>query len=707
MAKSKKNRSAVESKRATVSAGPPPSELSIFGKIAWFSLLLMVFITPIAISNLGFLGFELPLSYDQFDIIKVFMQRVLGLVALAAWAWDMFAHGGKIRRTPVEWVILAFLAWVTVSMVFSIHPPTALFGKYRRFEGLLSLINYAVIYFLFLQYADRPSRILRFAQTIFASGIVVAGYGVLQSLGKDPLTWGKLPFEVNRAFSTYGNPDLLAGFLMFSVFVSLGLALSENRLVLRGVYWFGFLINLWCTVVAFARSAWVGGLVGLIIIIAFAIYQRASWKTEDWVFSGATAAIAASVIVKSFSNPNEVMNFGRRFASILEFGEGSAKTRFQIWNAAWEATKDRPIFGFGADTFRLVFPRYKPIEYVADAGYLSVADNVHNYPLQLMAGIGIPGMLLLYAVVGVAAVRSFPVVFNREGGPHRMVLAGIWTACAAYVVHLVFGLSVTGTSFLLWACMAVVVAPTAVVHEFKPPKWGIAVSVAIASLALLGISYQVVYMQADANYLRARIASTGAERTAYAIKATQLNPYNDMYRAEVGLAYTDELVNLLNSAQQGQQVTTQQVSDAFKKAEGSLRDTIAFVPWEYDNYVFLTNLYSTGAQVLDRAYLEQAIEVGRAGVRVEPYGPAIRLQLARALIESGEVDEAVQHLAFARRMDPSYGEATLLLAKTLEAQGRVEKAIEILRLSEKQRPGLEGVAAELARIESGAATTTP
>ncbi len=704
MAKRKKNQPVVQAPPVASTSGS--ADLSIFGKIAWFSLLTMVFLTPIIISNLAFLGFQLPLTYDQFDIIKVFVQRVGALIALAAWSWDVLVNGRKIRRTPVEWVILAFLAWVTASMFFSIHIPTAFFGKYRRFEGLLSLINYAVIYFLFLQYADRPSRILRFAQTLFASGVIVAGYGVLQSLGADPLTWGQLPFEANRAFSTYGNPDLLAGFVMFSVFISLGLALSEQKLVLRGVYWFGFLISLWCTVVAFSRSAWVGGLVGLVIIIAFAIYQRAPWKTEDWVFSGATAAIALSVVIRSLSNPNEVMNFGRRFASILNFSEGSAKTRFQIWNAAWDAIMDRPIFGFGADTFRLIYPRYKSLDYVADAGYLSVADNVHNYPLQLMAGIGIPGMLLLYGVFGFVAVRSFPTIFNREGGQHRMVLAGVWTACAAYIVHLFFGLSVTGTSFLLWACMAIVLAPTAITHQIKPPKWGIPVATMVTALALVGLAYQVVYMQADANYLKSRIASTGAERTAYAIKAVELNPYNDMYRAEVGLAYTDEFISLVNRAQAGEQISVEQIKPVFLNAESSLRDTIAFVPWEYDNYVFLTNLYTLGAQLVDQAYITQAIEVGRAGVRVEPYGPAIRYQLARALIEDGQFDEAIQHLAFARRMDPAYADATLLLSSTLESQGDVKKAIEILRLSEKQRPGLAGVADELRRLESSA-TTAP
>src|SRR5664279_3872969 len=159
--------------------------MSVAQKISWWSLLAMVFIVPIAMSNWTWLGFKLPISYDQFDITKVFFQRVLSCIALGAWGWDILTRGGKIRRTPVDWLILAFLGWVTLSMFFSISPATAFFGKYRRFEGLLSFINYAVIYFLVLQFADRPSRVRALAETLFWSGFIVAGYGLLQSIGRD------------------------------------------------------------------------------------------------------------------------------------------------------------------------------------------------------------------------------------------------------------------------------------------------------------------------------------------------------------------------------------------------------------------------------------------------------------------------------------------------------------------------------------------
>ncbi len=678
--------------------------------IAWWSVLAMVFFTPIAISNLSFLGVRLPLSYDQFDIIKVFCQRVLGVIGLAAWTWDIMMRGGRVRRTPVEWLILAFLAWVAVSAMLSIHPPTAFFGKYRRFEGLLSFINYAAVYFLTLQLADKPSRIKQLAQALFWSGVVVGAYGLMQAFGKDILAWGTLPFEQNRSFSTYGNPDLLGGFLMFGTFVSLGLALAESNLTWRGVYWFGFLVNSAVVVTAFTRSAWVGAIPGFIFMALFAFRQKVDWKAEDWVFSGSAAAAALTFIVRSLSNPNEVMNFAMRFRSIFQFDQGSAKTRFEIWDAAIRAIKDRPVFGFGADTFRLVFPKYKPVEYVKDAGYLSVADNVHNYPLQLAAGIGVPGLLLLYGIFGWVAVRSWKSVWGRDDGANRMILAGFWAACAAYITHLFFGLSVTGSTFLLWASMAALLSPTASVIEVNPPRWGAAVAGLGVALAVFGVWYMVVYMQADRAYLMSRIGTQGAERTAWAERAVKLNPWNDMYRAEVGLALTDETIAALNASGSGDAQSIERAKALFQRAEASMLETIEFVPWEYDNYVFLANLYNMAGQFFDRAYFDKAVEIAKKGIEVEEFGPAVRFQLARAYLATGQVDEAIVQLERCVEMDPAYTEAVTALSQLYEQRGRIDDAIRVLRLANDHAPGQSGVEDKLKALEAsqaGTASPTP
>ena len=670
-------------------AAEPRDDMSLARKIAWWSLLAMVFAVPVVMSNMTWLarlGFAstLPLTYDQFDILKVFFQRVLTLVALGAWSWDILTKGGKIRRTPVDWLILAFLVWVTITTITSIHPATAFFGKYRRFEGLLSFINYAVIYFLVLQFADRPSRVKALAQSLFWSSIVVAGYGILQRVGMDPIQWGQLPFETFRPFSTYGNPDLLGGYLMFSLPVALGLALAEEKLWMRLVYWVGFGMNVFVCIVAFTRGAWLGGMFGVAVMIVIAWRHSAKMTWIDWLPVGVTSLFGISAIIRSLSNPNEIMNFSKRFASIWEFDSGSGQTRTQIWQAALAAIKARPVFGFGADTFRLVFPTYKPVEYVGAAGYLSVADNVHNYPLQLATGIGIPGVLMMYGVFAWAAVRSFGTVFGKTDDTKRILVGAFWAACAGYILQLMTGLSVTGNTFLLWTAVAVVLAPTASVVEVKMPSWGTIVAAVALVLIAVGISYQFVILAADKAYLVARIGTTGPARTAAARKAVRLNPFNDMYRAEVGLALTDEVFDSYSAAQaagSSGQDTRQPMAamqQKFQEAEAALLETIAFVPAEYDNYVFLSNLYNVAGQMINPSYYDKAVAIADKGKAVEQFGPAIRVQRARALVSLGRLEEAREDMEFAVKMDPVFPEATLLLASIYENLGRPDAALALL-----------------------------
>ncbi|MBI5230680.1 MAG: O-antigen ligase family protein [Coriobacteriales bacterium] len=718
MAKSKRKtgKPAAQSKAAVATAGPRPTEgMTTAQLIAWYALLAAVFAVPIAISNLTFLGAQLPVTFDQFDIVKVFTMRACALVALAAWGWHMLVEGGKLRRTPVNWLILAFLGWVAISTVLSIHPATAFFGKYRRFEGLLSFMTYAVFYFLVLQLADRPSRIKQLAQTLFWSGIVVAGYGFLQTVGADPIQWASLPFEARRAFSTYGNPDLLGGFLMFSLPISAALALSEERPVWRVVYWGGLILNIWTWIGAYTRGAWIGGVVGFFFLGIIAWRQRARLhKAVDLSFIAVATVVALALIVSSLASPNEVMNFAKRVASIFDFRGGSGLTRTQIWQAAIDAIKDRPIFGFGADTFRLIFPKYKPEAYVEAAGYLSVADNVHDYPLQLAAGVGIPGMLLFYAIFAWAAIRSAASVFRRPkpeawtltNADSRVLLGGFWAACAAYITLLFFGLSVTGTSLFLWIAMAVVLSPTAIGDELKAPRWGLPVATAVALIAAVLSIFNIVYIVADNRYLMGRVSPAGIDRLEAAEAAVRLNPFNDMYRTDRGVAYTESFVKSLQEAQtlsaQGEdpRPALALAREEFGPAESALRGAIEFTPWEYDNYVFLANLYNIGGDFLGPKYYQDAIEIAKRGIEVEPFGPAIRNQHAQALIATGDKETAKRELEYAVGLDPAFGDGALVLAKLYVEDGDLEKALELLKGVEAVKPGQQGVADEIRAIET-------
>lgn len=706
MAKSGKKNSQSASKSPRLVVAVAPDVMRPAQKVAWFSLLALVFVTPIIIANWTWLGFQLPVTYDQFDIIKVLSQRVFTLIAFGAWSWDILSHGGKLRRSKIDYLILALLGWILLTTFTSIHWQTALFGKYRRFEGLLAFVNYAFIFFLVTQFADRASRIRTLAKSLFFSGAFVSFYGVMQYWGMDPIKWGNLPFEANRAFSTYGNPDMLGGFLIFPLIISLALALSESDLFMRVTYWIGFLLAVFAWIVAFTRGAWIGGAVGLAILIFVAFRHKVKLSAVDWGFMAAIGTLAAALFLVSLRATSAVMNVWLRLKSIFDANDGSSKTRFEIWQAAIDAIKDRPIFGFGADTFRLVFPKYKPAEYVADAGYLSVADNVHNYQLQITSALGIPGFLLLYGTFGAAAWFSAPLVFKKHEGSERLVLAGFWAACAGYLTSLTFGISVTGNTFLMWTGMAIVLAPLAKVVEIPRIKGGVYIAATILVLVAALLVGSFMYIAADNHYLKARLVTQGATRVEEVEKAIALNPFNDMYRAELGLAYTDMTVSAVTqyASAGAQDPAARAVAQAqFDKAEQALLDVIEFVPSEYDNYVFITSLYNLGAEYLDPAYANKAVEYGEKGVEVEPFGPAIRFQLARALMGLGRYDVAAEQMRNAVDLDPNYADGWALLGEAERASGNLEAARDAFKSAIALKPNATGVEDSLAAVEASLA----
>jgi putative inorganic carbon (HCO3(-)) transporter len=670
----------------------------------------MVFLVPLVMTDFSLPGAQDRLTFSDVQLVKLSLIIVLGLVALAAWAADLLRNGGHIRHTPIDYLILGWLIWVGVTTLTSIHRPTAFLGAQGRLEGLTTFVAYALVYFLSLQFAGEKGRVFRLAQVLFWSSSIVAIYGLLQYAGVVALP-PDLPWdETNRAFSTYGNPNMLGGFLIFAVTVALGLALHERKALWRLVYWLGFGVSGLALLVTFTRGAWIGGAFGLVLLGIIAWRQRTKMSRVDWAPAAAFGAAGTALVIRSLSSATEVTNFAKRMASIFDFGSGSGQTRTEIWQAAGRAIKDRPLFGWGSDTFGLVFSKFKPVEYVRDAGGASGADNAHNYPLHLASGLGILGAALFYGIWAWAGIRSFKTVFGRSNDPTRLLVGAFWAAAAGYLLHLVFGISVPGSSFLLWIALAVVLVPTARTVTVPARKLGTVTAVGIALVVALGIAGQGVLLAADRDYTFASETFSDhsvAARSAAADEAVALNPLVPQYRSTVAALSAEEMTTatgaLTWAQQQGEDLTpyTQALGKSFAATESAYLDAIAFTPYDYANYVNLSGVYNVAGRALDPKYYQDAIATAERGLEVMPLGTDVRLRLAEALAATGKANEAVETLKYCLEIDQQDSRSALALAKLYQEQGDTAQALTLLRSVETRAPGQAGVAAAIRELEAG------
>ena len=631
-------------------------------RVAWCALLALAILMPLAIGNLAVYGIPTgSITFDQFDLVKLTVTRVICIIGCVGLLWAYTREGLIPRSSWVVRLYYVFIALVVLSTIVSISPETAIFGKYRRYEGLLTHLLYGAAFLLAFQLVDGPERARTVALCLVGSGTVVAVYGAAQYVGLDPITWGSLGFESNRAFATYGNPNMLGSFILFPLLLAITLAYSEDDLRIKVALWVCTLVIMVAWFATFTRASWIAGVVGLVALAVIARRRGMAPQRVDVVFLGAIGIVLLVAIVFSMARGTGVMDFAHRIGSMFDLGSGSTSSRMQIWSAAWEATKDRPLFGWGADTFRQVFSIYKPFGYSETVNAISVADNAHNYPLHLMAGVGIPAMLAVYAFFLAPLVTSRWIVHN--GSP---VTVAFYVLVPVYLLNMMFGLSLVGTTTLLYVALGIVLAPSSrsgrtfeelVGARVSDPRLevGIAVVGALVGSVLIVGAFTQTY--ADRLYLQARRAPL-AERPARYERILELNPFNDQYRTQYGYALLQiHAETTSRPTDTDPERAARDETRAFRDAEDALLEAIERTPYEFDNVHFLVNLYNTRASRGDAAAGERALRLAEESVERWPYTAPMRIQYATALERAGRPDEAREQVAFSLSLDSDYDAA--------------------------------------------------
>ena len=178
-----------------------------------------------------------------------------------------------------------------------------------------------------------------------------------------------------RVFSTWENPNILAGYLDAIICIALGLFLKcgtrQKRIVL-GVFMASAAA---CLAMTYARGAC------LVIAIIFAVYGM----LKDWRVLLACVAVGAVLLLS-----DQVLY--ERLTSVFTKVDTSSEMRLAFWESTVAMIQDHPFLGIGWGAYWMVYPEYD--------FYLQGADirivHAHNLYLNYMAEIGIPGAISFF-----------------------------------------------------------------------------------------------------------------------------------------------------------------------------------------------------------------------------------------------------------------------------------------------------------------------
>ena len=411
-------------------------------------------------------AFALPLvvlwtTNDQVVLPKLLAARALVMI-LAALLIVRWARGElKIRRTPLDLPILAYVMSAGVSTVFAANANLAFFGAYGRLEGLLTIATYGALFWLTAQSITGPTHARSVVRALLAGAFVVSLIAIGQAVGATltapPSGESASGFDgVARAVGTFGNANALAAYLAMVLPLALNELLQakafQDRLLAGNLV----AVTTIALVLTFGRGGWLGAMVGVVVVLAV---RRPSLRRVSVVAGtavGLVAVIAVVVALLGTGGPQIAQSTSARLASLADPTAGSGATRLHIWSDTLAMIASRPVTGYGPDNFGLVFPRFQTGPWAGS----QIIDESHSELLQVGATQGLIGI----AAFGWLCFAVLRMCWN----PHGNVYAGaVLGACAAYLITNLVNFSVVPAALPFWLFLG---AATALLQGGEQPE---------------------------------------------------------------------------------------------------------------------------------------------------------------------------------------------------------------------------------------------
>jgi putative inorganic carbon (HCO3(-)) transporter len=321
------------------------------------------------------------------------------VLALMAARW---LCGEKLTGTLVFPPMLAFLGMGALGTVTSVLPT----GSARD----LAILTGAAAVYLAIVNPGRPSSPRGWALSLCAAATIVAAYGLLQYVTGGAVASGHWydpktnPGLTTRVYSTFGNPNILAEYLVLTIPLALALLWSETRRWKRLVFGAMSAGMALCLGLTFSRGGWLG--MAVAVVAGVAVIDPRALRLVP------IGAIAGYLLL-----PPVVLN---RIYTVVNLADSSNYYRLNIWKSTLRLIGDfwPTGVGLGYRPFMWVYGNYKL--------FGQVAWHSHNLYLEQVAELGVAGLVLfiwLMVRVLAAGLRARSLLWTGGAGPGPAGLA--------------------------------------------------------------------------------------------------------------------------------------------------------------------------------------------------------------------------------------------------------------------------------------------
>ena len=602
--------------------------------------------------------------YFPFITGKNFTFRILIELLAVVWVYAAFRFPRfRPRASAIAIAVTVFMAAMGIATILSISPYKSFWSSFERMEGYIGLLHLFLYFLMFGTTFRTPRDWSVFFHTSLAASVLVSFYALFQLAGVFSIHQGG-----TRVDATFGNATYLATYLLFHLFFLIWFFLRTPQSWARAAYGIAFLLELVILYFTATRGAILGLIGGFVILgVLLAILERGTLRR--WALAGLGALIlvpALFFLVKdtAFVRSSPVLE---RFANI-SLQETTTRARFTIWKMAFRGWQERPITGWGQESFTYVFSKqYEPSLWSQEPWF----DRAHNVFLDWMiagGALGLTAYFAMFATAGWFLVRGF-----RSGVLDTPSFAVLSSLLAAHFFQTLLVFDNLTSYLLFFAVLAYLHSMMRPATASRVPSGSpvmAAVAAAVAALVILPLLYL-------GNIRPIRAAGAILD----ALNLVQSHPpagkVDDMVATfKRGIALntfgTTELREQASQASVGlgrdPAIAPQDKQKYLTFAVGELENQARDFPYDMRAKAFLATLYGSAGRPAD------SLRVASEGLLVNDRRQQFYFIAAEAYLAAGQPEQAVEGLRKVYELEPAYNEAASNLGVVLILAGREAEA---------------------------------
>jgi|GEM_PF-1778664 len=617
------------------------------------------------------------------------------------------ADGTKNRAEKfLIFVIIGYFCVYLFATIFSVSPLLSLYGSYYRMQGLLMFFHYfafALIIFLNLRTTDQ---ILRLVKVFVISAFIASAIGILQKFVPAMTSFWQINSFLGRIFGTMGHPNYLADLIIMALSFSVGfLFLKKNRIFYALISIIMFLALIW----TLGRASLLGFLTSMMIFFIPILWIKGR-RRAALSFIAVPLIFAGIIVFVNIYKTNPIIKNIPVVSRFILAGENlrSIETRLIMWPAVLRQISNRPILGYGPDTFVNTYQKYADSRQLAVEDFSNIADKAHNIILDTAVSSGLMGVIFYLSILAALAICCVKFLKSGAGMEKKIPALCIISSVFALFISNQFGFPTTTHSFIFWALIAIflilISGGRAVkeIHFYKYNyvRFGITAAVALITIFMI-FNFSVRPIFADYFYRKAIEFSQIEDAAAvdmslqYFNDAVTWNTQQNYYN----FIYSNYLIGLADFGGGADSAVLELARDIIEKG--------ARISNKYDGFYYFT----LGKIESRLGNAEKAYVNFEAASEFMPVYPYIYIEWGNAYYNDGKFAEAVlkyQHYLDISpkyyewkadlenrskedqnkyrvfyKLNPSFNDVFILLGRAEYKAGNKDKALEYLKYADE------------------------